>query len=73
MRTLRADEIECRVGTSTNNGVSLLLYKGFLRSHFGTVNRHLLLAETVEFFLFLCQCAQLAQAVIQAGFCQRRR
>lgn len=27
MRTLRADEIECRVGTSTNNGVSLLLYK----------------------------------------------
>lgn len=27
MRTLTANEIECRVGTSTNNGVSLLLYK----------------------------------------------
>ena len=35
--------------------VSLLLYKGFLRSHFGAVSRHLLLTETVEFFLFLCQ------------------
>lgn len=27
MRTLRADEIECRVGHSTNSGASLLLYK----------------------------------------------